>query len=51
MIKLKLALHFVYQYLRRLVEYDVQSVEIELDSTFEESRIDVEQKYKNLKEH
>ena len=47
--KLYLVLYFVYQYFRQLERYDVRSVEIELGSTFEESKIDVEQKYKNLK--
>ena len=47
--KLYSVLYFVYQYFRQLVEYGVRSVEIELDSTFGESKIDEGQKYKILK--
>lgn len=47
--KLYLVLHFVYQYFRQLVEHGVRSVEIELGSTFEVSKIVEEQKYKILK--
>ena len=47
--KLYLVLHFVYQYFRQLERYGVRSVEIELGSTFEESKIVEEQKYKILK--
>ena len=47
--KLYLVLHFVYQYFHQLVEHGVRSVEIELGSTYEESKIVEEQKYKILK--